>query len=109
METMPITGEDMSDSGLILAKIQLLEDRIVHLTEIKNLEHQENRVRIERFQALLEKYDHILLGNAKPGLVTQMDRLLQKEESRTWTFRAIAASTIGLVLKAIFDVFTGHP
>lgn len=109
METMPVIEEDMPDSHLILSKIQLLEDRIVHLTEIKNLEHQENKVRIERFQTLLEKYDHILMGNAKPGLVTQVDRLLQKEEGRTWTLRTIAVSIIGLVAKAVFDVITGRP
>ena len=81
----------MPDSDVIAAKLQSLEDRIVHLAEVKALEHAENRASIEKMRLVLEKYDHILLGNAKLGLVTQVDRLLQKEESRTWMFRTISA------------------
>ena len=91
---------------MILTKLQALEDKISHLSEVKTLEHNENRARLKELQELLTRHDHILLGNAKPGLSTQIDRIVQREESRTWAGRAIAASTIGLVLKAIMDVFT---
>ena len=109
METLPVTEEPMPDSDVIAAKLQSLEDKITYLSEIKALEHAENRSRLQEMQELLTRHDHILLGNAKLGLLTQVDRLLQKEESRTWMFRAIAMSTIGLLAKAVFDVFTGRP
>lgn len=99
----------MVERDNIIAELQQLKDRINHLAEIKTIEHEETRRLMGKFSELLEKHDHAIFGNAKVGLITQMDRLLQKEEGRTWALRTIAVSIVGLVAKAIFDVFTGRP
>lgn len=51
----------------------------------------------------LVKHEHILEGNGKPGLITNVDRLMQLEEARKWHFRAIWSAfimaLIGLLIK----------
>ena len=51
----------------------------------------------------LLKHEHILEGNGKPGLIKEVDRLVQMEESRRWHIRtlwaAFVVALIGLFVK----------
>ena len=46
----------------------------------------------------LLKHEHILEGNGKPGLIKDVDRLTQLEESRKWHIRTIRAALIMAVI-----------
>ena len=51
----------------------------------------------------LLKHEHILEGNRKPGLIKEVDRLVQMEESRRWhistLWAAFVVALIGLFVK----------
>ena len=50
----------------------------------------------------LLKHEHILEGNGKPGLIKDVDRLVQMEEGRRWHIRTLWAAFI----VALIGLFT---
>ena len=101
-----IQCEHCPDNGAVEARLLQLSLDIKHLIEIKNIEHGENKETLKEFKAILKHHNELLIGNGKIGLATQVDRLMQQAESHKWGLRTMLASTIGLAVKALWDIIT---
>ena len=73
-------------------------DEILRHVESHNLEFQYLR-------KMLEKHEEVIFGNGGVGLKTQVDRLEQTEQSRTWHLRALWVTILGMLAKMGFGVF----
>lgn len=57
--------------------------------------------KIEGIEKTCEEIKTCLIGNGKPGLVFQTDRLEQKDKFKTKLFWVVAIAVIALVVKTI--------
>ena len=61
-------------------------------------------------QRMLNRHDEQLNGyQDKPGLVTHLDRIIQRENGRTWHIRALWTAVIAVVVRWITGKFGGTP
>ena len=55
---------------------------------------------------MVDNHDRTLYGNnGQPGLKIHVDRINEKEKSRTWTFRAMWTAITALTAKALMNTF----
>ena len=82
----------------IAERLQALETTLVSHTAQMSLW-------TKKTEDLLNKHSEEIWGNGKPGLKTEVDRLIQVEEGRKWLFRVVVGAIAGLLAKAGFDIF----
>lgn len=76
-----------------------------------NIHHQfaEIRKAMESHQALtdkfLEKYDHLVNGNGKPGLITRLHSLEEAHRNHQGNIRVIWIAVIGVVISSAWKAF----
>ena len=91
VEVLQRLAELTTQQQLITVKLQTMDVRREEM-------HVENQNALRPFQVFL-------YGNGKPGAEVRMDRIEQREQSREKTGWLVMASVIGLVIKAVFDLF----
>ena len=54
----------------------------------------ENRANHKHISAMLEKHDHVLEGNGKPGLKAAVAELVTTEKNRKWHLKAVYTALV---------------
>jgi hypothetical protein len=93
-----------------------VDDRLrsLELQQQKNATYLEGEVTnivrlMSEVRDILKRHDTMFFGtNGNAGMMTRLDRLEQSEKSRQWFQRAVAVTSVGLVLKIFWDIIISH-
>lgn len=78
-----------------------------------NIHHQFSEIRkaMDAHQSMtdkfLEKYDHLVNGNGKPGLLTRLQELETAHRNHQGNIRVIWIAVIGVVISSAWKAFIG--
>lgn len=86
----------MKEDNLTLEKLKIHE-RLASLETI--IKDSLSQVRKD-----VDRHDTVIYGNGKPGLKSIVEKLVEAEEKRTWTIRAISLAVIGLIANFFKEV-----
>lgn len=110
-----------SDESLSLEKLKINER--LHASELqlaRLVAHHESEAgtfarfhadimeNIKRLETLIVRHDHILMGNGKPGVLMELDRLQTSENIRRWVLGIIGLTVIGILTKVVIDIIIKH-
>lgn len=85
---------------LTLEKLKIHERLTVLETRFDTLE--------QKITENIEKLNHIIIGNGKPGLSESVRELQKRESDREKYVTAGLIATVGLIVKTIYDAITNH-
>jgi hypothetical protein len=74
------------------------------MTALK-VSHMELHLKMDAINQKTNRHDYDLYGNGKAGIIREIDRLLQIEDTRKWVIRTMVVTVLGiashLIIKAL--------
>ena len=93
-----------------LGQVEIQTARIVSHLESERGTYERYTVsiheNIKRLEDMIRRHDDLMIGGDKnTGLMTRLDRIEQTIKSWDWNLKAIWTAIIGIVAKALYDLF----
>lgn len=101
--------EKRRDYPQLIDKIQKIEISIAHMTSFIESEKGNVNLILNNMQKTLDKLDHNVSGNGRPGLLRDVDLLKVKDEEseyrQKWLWGVASGTLVGLLLLMIKVMF----